>query len=157
MKKCFFHLIFTKQCYFGSRIDFMTLTLFCYCLWTISKALFKKNHQKILKIPDFRKFRPKISHEIFDFFENLENFRKFSKISKFHIEFPLKNFENFEIFEKILIFQKISNFGDFFSVEIFFDRFFFRPKNVRFFFHVRENKFFNNFFLFDRKIYIQSI
>ena len=42
------------------------LTLCFYCLWTNSKALLKKKHQKILKIPDFRKFLEDIKNVLSD-------------------------------------------------------------------------------------------
>ena len=82
----------------------------------ILKHFLKKNHQKILKISDFRKFRPEKNPRNLRFFENLENFRKFSKISKFHIGFPLKIFENFRDFRKNLDFSKNLKFrGNFFG------------------------------------------
>ena len=82
----YFFSFFTQNRFSAAGLMSRALAYFLYCLWTNSNALLKKNHQKILKIPDFRKFRPKKNPRNLRFFENLEishrisigNFRNFA-------------------------------------------------------------------------------
>ena len=103
-----------KVLFCDSRIVFRAPTYYFSGLRANSEALLKKNHQKILKIPDFRKFRPKKKSRNLRFFEKSRFFRKSRKFSKFFNGNPMWNFEIFENFRKFSRFSKNLKFRGFF-------------------------------------------